>query len=138
MEPRITIVTLGVRDLEASIRFYRDGLGLPLRDRYPDAAFFSPPLTRFRTVWTVLEWRSSNIKARRKRPRSCLPCWRMRRRDVRPSSRAMGRSVAALVPVKGVAGSRQMPLTALAGSGKGMWGDDSKAAVRRLRDEWVD
>jgi catechol 2,3-dioxygenase-like lactoylglutathione lyase family enzyme len=40
MEPRITIVTLGVRDLEASIRFYRDGLGLPLRDRYPDAAFF--------------------------------------------------------------------------------------------------
>jgi len=47
-----------------------------------------------------------------------------------------GRSVAALVPVKGVAGSRQMPLTTLAGSGKGMWGDDSKTAVRRLRDEW--
>ncbi len=40
MEPRITIVTLGVLDLDASIRFYRDGLGLPLRDRYPDAAFF--------------------------------------------------------------------------------------------------
>lgn len=29
MEPRITVVTLGVRDLEASLRFYRDGLGLP-------------------------------------------------------------------------------------------------------------
>jgi catechol 2,3-dioxygenase-like lactoylglutathione lyase family enzyme len=29
MEPRITIVTLGVRDLEKSLRFYRDGLGFP-------------------------------------------------------------------------------------------------------------
>jgi hypothetical protein len=29
MEPRISIVTLGVKDLERSLRFYRDGLGLP-------------------------------------------------------------------------------------------------------------
>ena len=29
MEPRISLVTLGVRDLERSLRFYRDGLGLP-------------------------------------------------------------------------------------------------------------
>jgi hypothetical protein len=29
MEPRISIVTLGVADLERSLRFYRDGLGLP-------------------------------------------------------------------------------------------------------------
>ncbi|MGA3093618.1 MAG: VOC family protein [Terriglobales bacterium] len=28
MKPRITIITLGVDDLEASLRFYRDGLGL--------------------------------------------------------------------------------------------------------------
>ncbi|MFN8593476.1 MAG: VOC family protein [Thermomicrobiales bacterium] len=28
MKPRITLVTLGVRDLEESLRFYRDGLGL--------------------------------------------------------------------------------------------------------------
>jgi predicted enzyme related to lactoylglutathione lyase len=27
MEPRLTIVTLGVRDLDKAIRFYRDGLG---------------------------------------------------------------------------------------------------------------
>ena len=27
MKPRITVVTLGVDDLEASVRFYRDGLG---------------------------------------------------------------------------------------------------------------
>ena len=29
MKPRITVLTIGVDDLEASIRFYRDGLGLP-------------------------------------------------------------------------------------------------------------
>ena len=47
-----------------------------------------------------------------------------------------GRSIAALVPVKGVAGSRQKALTTLAGSGKGMWGRNSTSTVRRLRDEW--
>jgi uncharacterized protein len=29
MEPRISLVTLGVGDLERAIRFYRDGLGWP-------------------------------------------------------------------------------------------------------------
>ena len=29
MEPRISIITLGVSDLETSCRFYRDGLGFP-------------------------------------------------------------------------------------------------------------
>lgn len=29
MKPRITVITLGVDDLERSVRFYRDGLGLP-------------------------------------------------------------------------------------------------------------
>jgi catechol 2,3-dioxygenase-like lactoylglutathione lyase family enzyme len=29
VRPRITVITLGVADLEASLRFYRDGLGLP-------------------------------------------------------------------------------------------------------------
>lgn len=28
MEPRITVLTLGVDDLETALRFYRDGLGL--------------------------------------------------------------------------------------------------------------
>ena len=32
MEPRISIITLGVSDLPRSVQFYRDGLGLPLRD----------------------------------------------------------------------------------------------------------
>ena len=30
MEPRLNIVTLGVRDLDKAIRFYRDGLGWPM------------------------------------------------------------------------------------------------------------
>jgi catechol 2,3-dioxygenase-like lactoylglutathione lyase family enzyme len=29
MRPRISVLTLGVDDLEAAMRFYRDGLGLP-------------------------------------------------------------------------------------------------------------
>lgn len=35
MEPRISLITLGVADLERSFRFYRDGLGLPTT-RSPD------------------------------------------------------------------------------------------------------
>lgn len=42
MDPHITLVTLGVSDLDESIRFYRDGLGLPMQDRDEDSdvAFF--------------------------------------------------------------------------------------------------
>ncbi|WP_054313350.1 VOC family protein [Mesorhizobium sp. 1M-11] len=29
MKPRISVITIGVDDLEASLTFYRDGLGLP-------------------------------------------------------------------------------------------------------------
>ena len=32
MKPKISIITLGVADLEASLRFYRDGLGFPTHD----------------------------------------------------------------------------------------------------------
>lgn len=31
MKPRISFITLGVDDLERSLRFYRDGLGLPTK-----------------------------------------------------------------------------------------------------------
>ena len=31
MKPRISVVTLGVADLERSLAFYRDGLGLPTK-----------------------------------------------------------------------------------------------------------
>jgi len=31
MKPRVTVITLGVANLDASLTFYRDGLGLPTR-----------------------------------------------------------------------------------------------------------
>jgi catechol 2,3-dioxygenase-like lactoylglutathione lyase family enzyme len=40
MEPRITLVTLGVEDLARSVRFYRDGLKLPKREGPEGVAFF--------------------------------------------------------------------------------------------------
>lgn len=40
MEARISLITLGVSDLETSIRFYRDGLKLPKRDGPDGIAFF--------------------------------------------------------------------------------------------------
>jgi catechol 2,3-dioxygenase-like lactoylglutathione lyase family enzyme len=42
MDSQITLVTLGVSDLAVSIRFYRDGLGLPMKERDDDTdvAFF--------------------------------------------------------------------------------------------------
>ncbi len=48
MEPRISIITLGVSDLPRAIRFYRDGLGLPTTAA-DDAsiAFFTTSGTRF-------------------------------------------------------------------------------------------
>lgn len=41
MKPRISMITLGVRDLAASTQFYRDGLGLPLLESPPGVAFFA-------------------------------------------------------------------------------------------------
>lgn len=43
MDPRITLVTLGVDDVDESVRFYRDGLEFPMRDREEDSdvAFFT-------------------------------------------------------------------------------------------------
>ncbi|MFQ5815864.1 MAG: VOC family protein [Candidatus Hydrothermarchaeaceae archaeon] len=40
MEPRISLITLGVSDLTRSVQFYRDGLGLPLRQGSDRIAFF--------------------------------------------------------------------------------------------------
>jgi catechol 2,3-dioxygenase-like lactoylglutathione lyase family enzyme len=45
MEPRISLITLGVADLDRSIAFYRDGLGLPLRDGPSGIAFFETAAT---------------------------------------------------------------------------------------------
>ena len=46
MEPRISFVTLGVTDLERSIRFYGDGLRLPRLPSPAKASFFDLGPTR--------------------------------------------------------------------------------------------
>lgn len=40
MKPHITIITLGVADLQRSINFYQKGLGLPRKDESESIAFF--------------------------------------------------------------------------------------------------
>ena len=48
MEPRISIITFGVQDLERSYRFYKDGLGLPSSGKPADGiVFFETIGTRF-------------------------------------------------------------------------------------------
>lgn len=43
MKPKISLITLGVTDLERSLRFYRDGLGFPTHNYQPgeDVVFFA-------------------------------------------------------------------------------------------------
>jgi catechol 2,3-dioxygenase-like lactoylglutathione lyase family enzyme len=41
MQPRISMITLGVSNLEKSIAFYRDGLGFPQMESPPGVAFFT-------------------------------------------------------------------------------------------------
>ena len=48
-----------------------------------------------------------------------------------------GRPVAALVPIEAYdATGQQESLLPLAGTGRGLWGKDSKRTIRKLRDEW--
>lgn len=93
MEPRITLITLGVADLPRAVRFYRDGLGWPtifevrgliafintIGTRlalYPDhelAADISPDLQPARAGLAASPWDTASAP-RRKWPR----CWRKR------------------------------------------------------------
>lgn len=41
MKPRISMIALGVNDLDISIKFYRNGLGFPKMDSPPEVAFFN-------------------------------------------------------------------------------------------------
>lgn len=50
MQPRLSIVTLGVRDLDRSIAFYRDGLGLELSSHSNELIAYFP----LRGLWLAL------------------------------------------------------------------------------------
>ncbi len=56
MEPSVSLVTLGVRNLERAVAFYQDGLGLPL-----SGASVEGEVAFFRTGGTVLAlwWREA-------------------------------------------------------------------------------
>lgn len=41
MKPRISMITLGVRDLAKSVDFYAQGLGFPQMESPPEVAFFT-------------------------------------------------------------------------------------------------
>jgi catechol 2,3-dioxygenase-like lactoylglutathione lyase family enzyme len=41
MKPRISMITLGVRDLATAVRFYEHGLGFPRMQSPPEVAFFT-------------------------------------------------------------------------------------------------
>jgi prevent-host-death family protein len=48
-----------------------------------------------------------------------------------------GRPVAAIVPLEAYdAATRQEPLVPMEGSGRGIWGEDSRRTLHDLRDEW--
>jgi catechol 2,3-dioxygenase-like lactoylglutathione lyase family enzyme len=57
MKPRITVLTLGVSDLERSLRFYRDGLGFPTQGivgtefEHGTVAFFELQAGLMLAVW---------------------------------------------------------------------------------------
>jgi len=40
MKPRISMITLGVRDMESAVEFYERGLGFPRMSSAPEVAFF--------------------------------------------------------------------------------------------------
>ncbi len=41
MQPRISMITLGVHDLDRSVEFYEKGLGFPRMESPPEVAFFT-------------------------------------------------------------------------------------------------
>lgn len=41
MKPRISMITLGVRDLATAVKFYETGLGFPRMESPPEVAFFT-------------------------------------------------------------------------------------------------
>jgi catechol 2,3-dioxygenase-like lactoylglutathione lyase family enzyme len=57
MEARISLITLGVADLERATRFYQDCLGLPRIETPPSVTFFE-----LGTIWLAL-WSRDSLAA---------------------------------------------------------------------------
>ena len=53
MKPKVSLITLGVADLDRSLKFYRDGLGLPTENYDPDAGvvFFRMDGNMLLAIW---------------------------------------------------------------------------------------
>lgn len=47
-----------------------------------------------------------------------------------------GKPYAEVVPIGAVNEGPKLPILSLAGSGRGLWGRDSRKTLKRLRDEW--
>ena len=47
-----------------------------------------------------------------------------------------GRVVAAVVPAASARPAKPVSLQSLAGTGRGLWGTDSRKVIAKLRDEW--
>lgn len=47
-----------------------------------------------------------------------------------------GRAVAAVVPARALKIRQSPTLLSLAGSGRGLWGKDSRKMIAKLREEW--
>ncbi len=57
MQPNISLITLGVSDLERATKFYRDGLGLPTQGDFEGVTFF-----KLRGTWLSLFPRDEMVK----------------------------------------------------------------------------
>ena len=61
MKPRITLITLGVDDLERAVAFYRDGLGLPTQGivgaEIETVRRFFNPIPAEDVLWPVEAWK---------------------------------------------------------------------------------
>ena len=72
MEERISIITLGVEDLERSFRFYKDGLGFPTESKIENGIiFFQTSGTRLALY--PLEKLAEDVPPRLSAARSGLP-----------------------------------------------------------------
>jgi catechol 2,3-dioxygenase-like lactoylglutathione lyase family enzyme len=61
MKPRVTVITIGVDDLERSVRFYRDGLGLDTEGIV--GTEFEHGAVAFFTWRADRDWRSGRARA---------------------------------------------------------------------------